>query len=438
MKSLLLSFVASAGLALSAAGLEFKVETDHPDAVYACGERVVFTVSALADDGKLATTGTYRVVIDNFGPETNGWAEVDVARKNPFVICGYPSGPGFLRLRVIGEVKNPTSFSSEFVWGAAVSPEKIVQKRACPDDFDAFWAAGAARLEKEVPLDPRLEKDEARSAKDGAFDWYQVSFATFGRRVYGWLSVPKGVIGSGRKVPGRVQVPGAGFGSWSQEGMSRAGAASLRMTVFPFAPSFDVEANRPLFEAFEKGLWGSAPREPYYVHGICGAREDCYYHDVLLGINRAVDWFAAQDFVDASDFTYNGTSQGGGFGLMLLGLNRRFTRGCIYVPALTGHFAHLDGRQDGWPGFRTRKLDADEAAIDRNAPYYDGVNFAQRITVPVRFAVGFSDVVCAPHAVYSAYNVCTSPDKDIVNCPGMGHGVYGWVYERLDKWEEGK
>lgn len=423
---------------LLAAPLRFEVTTDRPDAVYSRGETVAFTVKAFAEDGTLATNGTYAALIDNFGSETAACVRVEVAQANPFRISGRLDEPGFLRLRISGEVRNPTSFTSEFVWGAAVSPREIVEKRKCPDDFDAFWAAGVRRLAAEVPLDPRLEKDEARSAKDRAFDWYQVSFATFGRRVYGWMSVPKGVIGSGRKVPGRVQVPGAGFGSWSQEGLSRSGAASLQMTVFPFAPSLDIDANRPAFDRFETDLCASAPREPYYLHGIDGAREDCFYYAVLLGINRAADWFAAQDFVDAADFTYNGTSQGGGFGLMLLGLNRRFTRGCVYVPALTGHFAHLDGRQDGWPQFAARKLGADRAAIDRNAPYYDGVNFAQRITVPVRFAVGFSDVVCAPHAVYSAYNVCTSPDKDIVNCPGMGHGVHGWVYERLGKWEEGK
>ena len=53
--------------------------------------------------------------------------------------------------------------------------------------------------------------------------------------------------------------------------------------------------------------------------------------------------------------------------------------------------------------------------------YFDGVNFATRITAPALFSVALMDAVCPPSTVYAAYNHCASPDKDIVVWPYNGH-----------------
>lgn len=421
-----------------------KVETDHTNGVYRVGDEAVFTVGIYCTNGvDKVEHGFFNVSLDDFTETPCGGGQIDVARENPVVFRRKLTEPGFTRLVVRSNhpIKNHTAFSKDFAWGIACEPERIVQKTPCPADFDTFWAEAKAKLEKDVPLDPQIEKDEKRSAKDAAFDWFHVSFATFGKsRVYGWLSLPKEA--AGRKVPCRVQVPGAGFGSYSQNGDSRKGCATLFMTVFDFAPSRDLKVGKPLYGAMCKRLKEATGVGHYPESGFRMRPEDCFYYSRILGISRAVDWLAAQPYADKSSFTYHGTSQGGGFGLMLMALNDNFTRGCVFVPAITGHFME-GGRQQGWPQYRAEKKlkdlsSGERANLDRNAALFDGVNFASRITKPIRFAVGFSDTVCAPHAVYAAYNACPSKDKEIIHGLGMGHNPCRWVYDRLTDWENAK
>ena len=66
--------------------------------------------------------------------------------------------------------------------------------------------------------------------------------------------------------------------------------------------------------------------------------------------------------------------------------------------------------------------------------YFDGANFASRITCPVRVAVGFSDTTCPPCAVYAAYNEIKSADKGIVHGIGMTHSCSASFYKELGNW----
>ena len=174
-----------------------------------------------------------------------------------------------------------------------------------------------------------------------------------------------------------------------------------------------------------------------YNHaGIANSREEYFFYPVILGINRAIDWLAARPDVDRSRFRYQGTSQGGGFGFYLCGLNRAFTRSAFYVPAITDTMGYLKGRESGWPKIvennsssRSRRMTA-----EKWAPYFDGANFASRIKCPVRIAVGFSDTTCPPCAVYAAYNEIKVEDKGIVNGIGMTHSCSRRFYEELGYW----
>ena len=144
--------------------------------------------------------------------------------------------------------------------------------------------------------------------------------------------------------------------------------------------------------------------------------------------------------MDKTRFRYQGTSQGGGFGFYLTGLNHTFTRAAFYVPAITDTMGYLRGRQSGWPQIVENNSATPEkrAMAEKNAPYFDGANFAARIRCPVRVAVGFADTTCAPCAVYAAYNAIPVKDKGIVHGIGMGHGCFGKFYSELGAWVVGK
>jgi len=426
MRKLLLSLtLAAVALCGVAAPLKFQVVNDHADLIYRIGQEATFTVTALENDGTKAVGGIVSVELDNFGPKNQLRRKVDLAKENPFVVRGRLNEPGFLLLTATAKDTKP------FCWGVGYEPEKLEKGSPSPEDFDSFWAEARAKLAREIPLDPQVVKIDSRSTK--AFTYYRVSFATFGRRVYGFMSVPTNKAKA--PYPAEFQVSAAGFGGWTNWMSGDPDVIRLFFAVYPFEPHWDWEklglkAKYDQLNADCEKTYGTG----YATAGISVSREDYFFYPVLLGIDRAVDWVAARPDVDRSHFLYTGTSQGGGFGFYLTGLNHHFTKAAFFVPAITDTMGYLKGRQSGWPRIIESQKRENRDAAKVNAPYFDGANFASRIKCPVRVAVGFADLTCAPCAVYSAYNAITVKDKGIVHGFGMGHGCFPQFYKELGQW----
>ena len=421
----LLGTLVLAGACALAGDVELTVENDHTNLLYAVGEEASFTVTARRD-GKPISAGLVDVTLDNFGPGVQLSNRVDLAEGNPFTVRGSLAEPGFLRLTLAA----PGAETK--VWSVGYEPERIEKGSPSPDDFDAFWSAARAKLAKDVPLDARMTKVPERSTAD--FDYYRLSFATFGRRVYGYMSVPTDKAKA--PYPVEVNVAAAGFGDWTNDMVGEKGLVKVFFSVYPWAPHWDwrtlgLQTAYDLLNEASELRYGCSR---YCTAGLSRSREDYFFYPVLLGIDRAVDWVAARPDVDRTRFWYQGTSQGGGFGFYLAGLNRSFTRAALFVPAITDTMGYRKGRQSGWPQPVENHREEDRAAVERNAPYFDAANFAARITCPVRVAVGFADTTCAPCAVYAAYNAIKSSDKGIVHGFGMTHSCFGRFYRQLGEW----
>jgi cephalosporin-C deacetylase-like acetyl esterase len=63
--------------------------------------------------------------------------------------------------------------------------------------------------------------------------------------------------------------------------------------------------------------------------------------------------------------------------------------------------------------------------------YYDGVNFARRITVPGYFSFGYNDDVVPPTSSYGTYNIVTA-EKTLSVYPQTAHF---WYQEQWDEWQ---
>ena len=421
----------------SAEKVTFKVETNHPDCVYACGEEATFTVTVKGEKGQPVTSGRLKATVDNFGNKKVAERTIDLATENPFTISANKDIPGFLRLQISSQTKGLVFDPNKgqgipYTWGVAYEPTKIKPGAPDPADFDSFWTEAVKNLDATVPSDVQME--EIPSKSNAARTYYKISFATVqNRRVYGWLSMPKGK----GPYPAAISVPGAGIGALGTGGDGQT--ISLTMNVHSYAQP-DTDAERQAAYKAQDAKF-AAPRgvARYCQAGIHESREAYFYYASLLGINRAVNWLWARPEVDKSSFTYNGTSQGGGFGLMLTGLNGHFTKSCIFVPAITDLLGfRQDDRQSGWPRIVEAQKDENKAAAEKWAPYFDGVNFAARITSPVRVVAGFSDCVCTPCGVYAAYNRIPAKDKKIIHGIGMGHGVFGELYRELGAWQRAR
>ncbi len=403
--------------------LVFNFSNDHGNLLYKCGETANFHVKVTQKEGGVPTNGVLTAVLDNFGPKEVAKAKWDLAKTNEFDIAGTLAEPGFLRLTVDGRV-----------WSVGFEPEKIAKGSPSPEDFDAFWSEAKAKFDREVPLDARVEPVDSRTTD--AFSFYRVSFATYGRRVYGLLSIPRDKAKA--PYPVTIEVNAAGFGDWTNNMNGSPDTICARFSVYDWPMDWEWKKNgtKAKYDEMNKVLSARYSCSRYCTAGIAVSREEYYYYPVILGIDRAVNWVATSFPVDAGRIRYQGTSQGGGFGFYLCGLNKRFTKAVFYVPAITDTMGYLKGRQSGWP----RIIEANsanpeqKAGAEQNAPYFDGANFASRITCPVRVAVGFSDTTCAPCAVYAAYNEIKSSDKEIRHGFGMTHSCSRRFYDELGRW----
>jgi cephalosporin-C deacetylase-like acetyl esterase len=413
----MLTVALAAAVLVPVASAEISIAPDREGALYRAGEEATFTVTVSDGEGNALKSGEAAWKLDNFGDVKVAEGKADLAKGNPFTVKGTLKEPGFLRLSV-------KAAKESYVQSVGYDVERIRQSEPCPADFDEYWAAEKARLEREVPLSPRRVLDTRLS--NGSQTVYRVSFATFGgKRVYGFLRVPRPAA---KPLPFVLQVTDAGrgaIGPW----INAPDAVSLTMNVHMFEPAeTPEEQTRRMTEANAKLSKEFGFKRVAYcgVIGIGASREKYHYHDVMLGINRAVDWAATLPEVDPSRMVYFGSSQGGGFGLFLNYLNGHFSRAFIVVSAITGHYGFRQKRANGWPQLiAAQPDDASKANAERYAAYFDGVNFAARIRHSVRFGVGFRDQTCPPHCVYSAYNVCPSPDKAIINAVDSNHG--GWL-----------
>jgi cephalosporin-C deacetylase-like acetyl esterase len=403
-----------------------EVRADRKSHVYRCDENATFTVRVLGADHKPVSAGEVRVTLTNFGTQQVASAVFDLAKANPVTCSGTLHEPGFLKCTAVAKLGKDVKGIS----GAAYEPERIVAGSARPADFDALWDAAIKRLAAEVPPDPRIERlDKSCNDKHDAF---RVSFATFdGLRVYGFLSVPKGQ----GPFPVEINVPGAGPGvTGPNTGMADRGFIHLVMNVHPFKPAADAKGQKSLYDEQDKRVQERFG-VPRYCQSGAASRETYFYFRIMLGISRAVDWVAARPDADTARFCYTGTSQGGGFGFYLLGLNRHFTKGVVHVPALTDLLGCQKGRDSGWPKLIENMRASDKEAALKVAPYFDGAHFAPRITCPVRVTVGFIDETCPPAAVYAGYNALRVADKEIGHGIGMPHKVFPEFYDRFDqKW----
>lgn len=415
-------------VAARAADVEFSIGCDRQDHLYSCGETARFTVTAASGECPVQSNKVVEVVLDNFGERRIASGKWDVVATNVFEISGTLTEPGFLRLTLRRGGKTVK------VWSAGFEPHKIRKGSPSPDDFDDFWARAQAKLAKEVPLDPQLVRICERSTEK--FDFYRVSFATFGRRVYGYLSVPTDKTKA--PFPVNVEVNAAGFGSWTNDMAGRDDAISLRMSVYPFEMDWKWQKNgtKAKYDELNAEMRKKYKVSAYSTAGISESREEYFFYPVVLGINRAVDWVASRPFVDKRDFRYAGQSQGGAFGIILAALNRNLTRALIGEPAITDLSGCLAGkRQSGWPMLPEKfKGKPCYENVLKIVPYFDCAHFAARIRIPTRWFVGYIDELCPPHAVWAGYNsLPAGAEKKMLEFPGLGHGIPFDIYRKAEK-----
>jgi cephalosporin-C deacetylase-like acetyl esterase len=390
-----------------------QISTDRQDALYKCGEEVIFQ-GAVTQNDKPLKTGKANVRISNDGLKTISTMEIDLAENNPFKVKGTMTVPGFLQCEVKSDKNNGYA-------GAGFEPEKIQPAANLPEDFTKFWNDGIQELDK-IPPDVKLEPLPKFSTPQ--FDCFKISFANIDNsRIYGFLSVPKD---KKEPFPALVSVPGAGPGYSSPDtNWVKNGVIVLLMNVHQYDPPTNADEI--------KKIYGDLNKKQFYSHNGAPDRDKYYFKKSILGINRAINWLAERPDVDKEHFAMYGSSQGGAFTLIMSGLNKNIKAAAANVPALCDHAGYKLDRNPGWP----KLVIEDDPGKLKMSGYFDAVNFARSITCPVIVSVGFIDTTCSPSSVYAAYNTIQSP-KMIFNEPAMGHSQSKTFSAYQDEWIKGK
>lgn len=406
-------FVSNVSAQIRGNNITVTVTPDHKDWNYKAGEKIEFTVCVL----KSGTLLDNADISYEMGPEMYPDVKKSMTLKTGTTkLSGKMQKPGVYRLKVTAHVagKDYTAWSS-----AAVSPEKIQPMAQCPKDFDEFWA-NAIKEARYTALESHLEFLPERSTPE--VNTYHVSFQNdrWGRRVYGILNVPT----KAGKYPAILKVPGAGVRPYGgDEGLCKKGVIVLEIGIHGIPVIKE--------QAYYDNLFTAALAD-YWTHG-CNNRDRSYYKHVVTGCIRAIDFL---ETVDCAGVQWNkaglgvcGSSQGGFLTLATTALDKRVS---CYAPvhaAMCDHEASLKKVACGWPHmfYLVAKPDMAEVECMR---YYDGVNFARRITVPGWFSFGYNDDVVAPTSMFATYNVAGG-EKVLSPYQQTAHF---WYQEQYDEW----
>ncbi|HOG49666.1 MAG TPA: acetylxylan esterase [Lentisphaeria bacterium] len=403
----LASFVVAVVFTLSAVAQEYTLvgTTDKPDGIYACGETITFSIQLLADGKPQAGTKLKYTLKADGDSTTNGELTSALEPVSLQTKLDFPGWTYVLFTPVDAEGKTlPVKARSSRGVGAMVEPEKITYAGQKPADYDAFWAARRAELDK-VPVKATLTRIE--NAADG-FELYDVQVECAGPKpVSGYLSVPIGA--APKSCPAVVSYHGAGVRSSSKP--YRKGVISLDVNAHGLPNAQPAEFYTQLANNELKG----------YPHFNKDNRDEFYFNGMMLRVMRALDYIKTRPEWDGKTLVAYGSSQGGGQAIAAAALDKQVTLCVASVPALSDHAGTraTPRRQAGWPRLYAvaadGSMDEATAAIARTAEYFDNVNFATRITCETYLSTGFVDLTCVPTSVYAVYNSLPATTRKVIS-----------------------
>ena len=389
------------------------VTPDHQDWNYKVGENASFVVNVRKSGTLLNQVKVDYEAGPVMYPETK---KTLVLKDGTMKWSGEMKTPGFYRLKVVAHVDGK---DYEGLCTAAFSPEKIKPFAQEPKDFDDFWKKALDEA-RQIDLNPTKVLLPERCTKD--VNVYEVSYHNnrWESKMYGILSIP---VKPG-KYPALLRVPGAGVRPYSGDTYTAPGKCIvLEIGIHGVPVTMEQKVYDDLANAALNGYWDTNLENP----------DRNAYKRVVTGAVRGVDMIASLDEWDGKTVGVTGSSQGGFLSLAVAALDKRVTFLAAVHDAMCDYEAELHGVAGGWPHyFYHAKMNAITKARLEGARYYDGVNFARRITVPGWYSFGYNDEVVPPTSAYGLYNTIKAP-KILSLYQMTGHF---WYQEQWDEWLE--
>ena len=243
--------------------------------------------------------------------------------------------------------------------------------------------------------------------------------------IYGYLTRPL----DGQRHPVVLVPPGAGSNKiFPSDYFSREGFIYMKI---------EIHDNDPRLPDDEYNLMRQRKCDGYMRRGM-ESKDTYYYKDVYVGCARAVDFLCSLHDWDGHNVIVTGGSQGGALTIVTSALNEKVTLCAPFYPALSDLMGFLHQRAGGWPKFFTNiykdsTIDIPQKQAVETLCYFDVVNFARKINVPVFCSWGYSDDTCSPSSVWAVWNEITaSKTYDIT--PSSGHWRFPSSQDKCLRW----
>lgn len=375
---------------------------DHADWLYKTGEKanveVQFYKYGIPQDG---LTVSYELGGDMMPSDAGG--TVTLKNGKAVIPVGTMKEPGFRDCRLTTKVDGKT-YSHHVKVG--FSPQKLQPYTKLPSDFDEFWTKTMADAAW-FPL--TYTKEHVEKYSTDKIDCYLIRLQLNKQNqcIYGYLFYPK----AEGKYPVVLCPPGAGIKTikdpMRHKYYAEEGCIRFEIEIHGLHPELDNDTFGEISRAF------SSRENGYLVNGL-DSRENYYMKRVYLACVRSIDLLVSLPEWDGKNVIVQGGSQGGALALVTAGLDKRVTACVANHPALSDMAGYKAGRAGGYPHLFTKTVDMDTPEKIKTLAYYDVVNFAKQITVPVYMTWGFNDNTCPPTTSYIVYNVLGCPKEALI------------------------
>lgn len=386
---------------------------DHADWLYRTGEQAKIEIQlyryGIPQDG---VEVSYALGQELLPSERQG--SVKLKNGRAVISVGTMRNPGFIDCVLKADIAGKSCTHHVKI---GFSPEKLRPYTQQPADFVEFWNK-AKNEAQQCPM--TFTTKYVPEYSNEKVDCYLVKLQCYkkGQHVYGYLTRPK----AKGKYPVVLCPPGAGVKTLKEPMRHRfyaeQGFIRLEMEIHGLNPELSPETFKDLSASFGD----------YLLKGL-DDRDNYYMKKVYLACVRAIDYLTSLDEWDGKNVIVQGGSQGGALALITAGLDSRVTLCVANHPALSDMAGYKAGRADGYPHFFTKLNDyrTDTPEKLQTMAYYDVVNFARQINIPVYLTWGYNDNTCPPTTSYIVYNTLTCPKEALIT-PINEH----WVSETTE------
>lgn len=351
---------------------QLEVSVNRADAIYNVGETAFFQAKAT-----YSGTATYEIVYDNRAPVIeSGTINLTANQTTAIPFNLNESGVVICRVNLNNVVQEAA---------AAFAPLEIAPLEEEPSDFDAFWNS-QKNLKNSLPMDPQLSYHSESSYQTT----YTFSLSNIeGRRVYGYVSVPKG---SG-PFPASITLPPYGSSNAvvgaDTESAEKGGMIAVSLSIH----------NRPV---------GQDDPNAYNPDDNTD-KDKFYYRYGLIGAMHVIDYLETRP-----DFNGNvcamGVSQGGGLSIILAGVDNRVSLLINSNPTMGQHVGYKYDRASGFPQYLSIIDDTNQgntsvfnSAVNATK-YYDAMFHARRYQGASFTLTGFKDMVVPSATALVSHN----------------------------------